>query len=210
MHFAELGAVTIDGYGTLLRLEDPIRALGEALAAHGVERNSPEIEAAFRAEAGYYRPRSYLGRDEPSLARLRLECVGVFLDALGSPLDPADFVGSFIDALVFEPIAGAEAMLQELRGRGLPLAVVANWDCALPGHLDRAGLSRYFETVVTSARAVAAKPDPSIFSLALTELGAVPERAVHVGDEPLDEAGARAAGLRFLPAPLSTAFEGWS
>jgi putative hydrolase of the HAD superfamily len=88
--------------------------------------------------------------------------------------------------------------------------VVANWDCDLPSHLDRLGLAGLFDTVVTSARAGVPKPDPAIFELALRELDVPAERALHVGDEPVDEDGARAAGLAFAPAPLSSAFADWS
>jgi HAD superfamily hydrolase (TIGR01509 family) len=210
MRFAELDAVTVDGYGTLLQLSDPVPAFGLALAVRGVERSSEQIAAAFRDEVAYYRPRAHEGRDAPSLAALRRECAGVFLHALDTPLAAEAFVDDFIAALVFEPIAGTAETLAALRTRGLRLAVVANWDCAMPEHLEAAGLLDCFDTVVTSARAGVAKPDPAIFELALHELGVAAERAVHVGDEPLDEQGARAAGLAFRPAPLATAFEGWT
>ncbi|HST26408.1 MAG TPA: HAD-IA family hydrolase [Gaiellaceae bacterium] len=210
MRFAELEAATVDGYGTLLRLADPVPALQAALACRGVDRSPAEIAAAFRAEVDHYRPRSHEGRDEDSLAALRLDCCGVFLGALGNSVDSDAFVGAFVAALVFEPIEGVAETLRELQARGLHLGVVANWDCALPEHLEAAGLLDRFDTVVTSARAGVAKPDPAIFELALRELGVPPERAVHVGDEPLDEEGARAAGMAFVPAPLATAFEGWT
>ena len=61
------------------------------------------------------------------------------------------------------------------------------------------------DTVVTSAEAGAPKPAPAVFDLALERLGAVATRAVHVGDAAADEEGARAAGLRFEPAPLAEA-----
>jgi putative hydrolase of the HAD superfamily len=210
MRFAELDAVTVDGYGTLLHLTDPVPSLRRALADRGIERTETEIGQAFRAEVGYYRPHALEGRDPASLAALQRDCVGVFLGALGDPLEAEELVDGFLAALVFEPIPGAAEAVAGLRARGLRLGVVANWDCALPEHLARAGLAGWFDTVVTSARAGAAKPDPAIFELALRELGVGPERALHVGDEPLDEEGARAAGLRFAPAPLRTAFEGWS
>jgi HAD superfamily hydrolase (TIGR01509 family) len=210
MRFAELGAVTVDGYGTLLHLTDPVPSLRQALAARGIERSGGEIGAAFRAEVGYYRPHAIEGRDPASLAVLRHDCVAVFLGALGDPLQPQEFVDDFMAALVFEPVPGAAETVTGLRARGLRLGVVANWDCALPEHLAAAGLAGCFDTIVTSARAGAAKPDPAIFELALRELGIRPERALHVGDEQIDEEGARAAGLRFAPAPLRTAFEGWS
>jgi HAD superfamily hydrolase (TIGR01509 family) len=210
MRFAELDAVTVDGYGTLLRLTYAVPSLRDALAKHGVEASPEEIDAAFRAEAAYYRPRGHEGRDPETLAALRLDCVGVFLRELGNPLEAAEFVDAFIDALVFEPLPGAPQILERLREQGLRLAVVANWDCALPGHLERLGLDELVDTIVTSARAGVPKPDPAIFELALRELGVSADRALHVGDEPCDEEGARAAGLRFAPAPLTQAFQGWT
>jgi putative hydrolase of the HAD superfamily len=210
MRFTELEAVTVDGYGTLLQLIDPVPALRRALAARGIEPSDDEVRRAFRAEVGYYRPHALEGRDAASLAVLRRDCVAVFLGALGDPLPAEEFVDDFMASLVFEPVAGAAKTVARLRARGLRLGVVANWDCALPGHLAAAGLASFFDTVVTSARAGAAKPDPAIFELALRELGVRPERALHVGDEPLDEEGARAAGLAFAPTPLAEAFECWS
>lgn len=210
MRFDELDAVSVDGYGTLLRLDNPAPRLRSTLASFGVDHDEESITEAFVTEARHYRPRAVLGRDPESLAALRLECVGVFLDALGERIPSADFVDAFIGALVFEPIEGVVETLDRLRGHGLRLAVVANWDCALSEHLDRADLTRHFDVVVASARAGFAKPDPRIFELALSELGVPASRTLHVGDEPVDEEGARAAGLRFAPAPLATAFEGWT
>jgi putative hydrolase of the HAD superfamily len=210
MRFADLDAVTVDGYGTLLRLTDPVPALRDALAGRGVERSDAGVARAFRAEVAHYRPRAHEGRDAASLAVLRRACVEVFLADLGGPLEPDGFVNAFMGSLVFEPVPGAPQALRDLRQRGLRLAVVANWDYALPQQLELLGLDRLVDTVVTSARAGAAKPDPAIFELALEELGVAPDRALHVGDEPIDEEGALAAGLAFAPAPLSGAFAGWS
>lgn len=210
MRFAELGAVTVDGYGTLLQLVDPVPALSAALAERGVERSPHDVARAFRTEVAYYKPRAHEGRDRDSLAALRRDCVGVFLGDLGAPLEPEGFVDAFIDALVFEPMPGAAEALRTLHDAGLRLGIVANWDCALSEHLERLELNGWFATVVTSARAGVAKPDPAIFELALGELGVDAGRALHVGDEPIDEEGAHAAGMRFAPAPLSNAFSGWT
>src|SRR6185312_11372133 len=84
MRFAELDAVTVDGFGTLVTLRDPTEALTEALARHGAAVATPTVAAAFRAEVQYYRPRALEGRDADSLARLRGECTRVFLDAAGA------------------------------------------------------------------------------------------------------------------------------
>jgi HAD superfamily hydrolase (TIGR01509 family) len=210
MRFAELDAVTVDGYGTLLTLANPVSKLRRALAKRGFERTASEVERAFAAEASYYRPRSHLGHDEVSLFELRRDCVAVFLEAVDANLDPASFVTPYITALEFTALPGAVGTLEKLTGQGLRLAVVSNWDCSLPLHLSRLDLDRLFSTVVTSADVGRPKPDPAPFRLALERLDVQPERALHVGDESEDEEGARAAGMRFAPAPLTAAFESWT
>jgi putative hydrolase of the HAD superfamily len=200
---ADLDAVTIDAFGTLIRLRDPFAALDRALRARGVERTPQQIAAAFAEEGRYYRDRSHEGADEASLALLRRDCAAVFLDALEADVDPEEFARPYVEALEFEPMPGAVRAVSELERLGLRLAVVSNWDVALSGYLEQLGLAPRFDAVVTSAEAGAPKPDPRIFRLALERLGVRPERALHVGDSEADEEGARAAGMAFAPAPLA-------
>jgi HAD superfamily hydrolase (TIGR01549 family) len=62
------------------------------------------------------------------------------------------------------------------------------------------------DTIVTSAEAGAPKPAPAVFELALARLGVdAAAHVVHIGDAVADEEGAKAAGLRFEPAPLADA-----
>lgn len=200
---AAIDAVTLDAFGTLLGLVDPVPALDAALRARGVERGPDQIRAAFEAEGRFYVPRSHQGRDEASLARLRDECATVFLGELGA--DGGGFGAAYAAALRFEPLPGVPEALARLRSLGLALAIVANWDCSLPEHLAGAGIA--VDAVVTSAEAGAPKPDPAIFRFALDRVGVPPDRALHIGDSPADEEGARAAGLAFLPAPLADAVQ---
>jgi HAD superfamily hydrolase (TIGR01509 family) len=51
----------------------------------------------------------------------------------------------------------------------------------------------------------AAKPEPAGLLRALGELGVEATRALHVGDDAVDELAARAAGMSFAPAPLPDA-----
>jgi HAD superfamily hydrolase (TIGR01509 family) len=205
MRFADLEAVTVDGFGTLIELESPVQRLVEALAIRGVQRPPGEVARAFASEVAHYRPRAHLARNRAGLARLRRDCVQVFLDALDAPLEPDEFVEPFLDALVFRPVGSAVKALGILRDHELKLAVVSNWDCSLPERLAALGLAQRFDAIVSSAQAGAPKPEPRAFELALERLGASPERALHVGDEDIDERGAAAAGLHFAPAPLATA-----
>jgi putative hydrolase of the HAD superfamily len=210
MRFADLDAVTVDGFGTLVRLTDPVPRLAQALKGQGAEIAADIVREAFAAEVAYYRPNAVSGRDPESLSALRLQCTRVFLEAAGAALKASSFVDSFMSSLVFEPMPVAVETLSGLRARGLELAVVSNWDIGLTQHLERIGLSGLFSSIVTSAEAGAAKPDPAIFRLVLERLRVEPGRALHVGDEPEDGAGARAAGMGFAHAPLEAAFEGWS
>ncbi len=194
---SDLDAVTIDAYGTLVTLVDPVPSLRAALAARGVQRPADEVRAAFRAEAEYYSARTH----EKPLDDLRRRCVAVFLDAAGAELDVGAFTPAFLDALVFEALPGTHEAVARLRAHGLALAVVSNWEETLPERLD--GLGFDVDAIVSSAEAGRAKPDPAVFELALSRLGVRAERALHVGDSPADEEGARAAGMRFAPAPLA-------
>jgi len=196
--------VTVDAFGTLVELIDPYDGLGDALAARGVARDRDAVAAAFAAEAAYYIPRSHEGSDAVSLARLRRECVAVFLAKLGAELDPGEFAPTYVEALEFRPMAGAKAALGRLRSAGISLACVANWDISLEEHLAALGLSSHLATVVTSAEAGAPKPGPAPFRLALDRIGVEPSRALHVGDSEADSEGASAAGLAFEPSPLAT------
>ena len=201
---AAVDAVTVDAFGTLVRLEDPVPRLREALQARGVTRDLEAVAGAFRAEAAYYRPRSLRGNSHDSLTTLRLECVAVFLGHLGVDLPSVDFVTSFVDSIAFSLTDGAREALERLRASGLTLACVANWDISLHEHLARLEVSDRFAVVLTSADAGVEKPDPAIFELALARLGVQADRAVHIGDEAADRDGATAAGLTFEPVPLAT------
>ncbi len=199
--------VTIDAFGTLVELADPVPALRELLRSRGVERSHEAGARAFAAEVAYYRAHAVEGRDDESLAALRRDCAAVFLDAAQADLPPEEFAPHFTAALEFRLLDGAADALEQLSGRKLALGVVSNWDSELPVILERLGISGYFRAVVTSAGAGSSKPAPHIFELALERLGVPAERAVHVGDDPADEVGARAAGMRFVPAPLENLFE---
>ncbi len=201
MNAAELDAVTLDAYGTLVALADPIPALSDALAEHGAARSRDVVATGFREEVLYYRAHTSQGYDEQGLARLREDCARVFLDSVGADLDAAEFAPVYAGAMHFEVLDGVPASLERLQALGLDLAVVANWDLSLTKLLAEVGLHEYFSVIVHAA----AKPAPDGFMRALEELRVEPARVVHIGDDEVDEAAARAAGVGFLPAPVSTA-----
>lgn len=201
MKAADLDAVVVDAYGTLVTLADPVPALVGVLAEHGEDRSPDEVRAGVEAEIAYYVPRACDGRDEASLSRLQRDCTRVFLDAIGAALDPEGFAPAYVGALRFEPLPGVEASLEGLRARGLELAVVGNWDLTLRGRLEEVGLAHFFACVVHSAD----KPAPDGLQRALEQLSVEPGRSLYVGDTDSDRTAAAAAGMPFSRAPLAAA-----
>jgi putative hydrolase of the HAD superfamily len=201
---ARLDAVTVDAMGTLVDLDEPVERLGRALRKRNVVRSRDEVGTAFQTEIEYYLAHKLSARDEESLADLRRECARVFLEAARADLEPAQFAPAFVGAMVFRPLDGAVTALERLRSTGLVLACVSDWDIGLPEQLAAVGVDHLFTVVLTSAEAGSPKPEPRLFTDALSRLGVAAERAVHVGDGEADRKGAEAAGIAFEPAPLAT------
>ncbi len=201
---AGVDAVTIDAFGTLVELDNPVGRLQGALAERGLEREEKSVAAAFAAEVDYYLVHKGEGRDDATLLDLRRRCSGVFLQGVAPELDAEKFAPAFVDALVFRPLDGVLEALRRLRRAGLELACVTNWDVGVAEQLERAGLASYLSAVVSSAEAGAEKPDPRVFEETVKRLGVGPERTIHIGDDEADQAGALAAGLGFEPPPLAT------
>jgi HAD superfamily hydrolase (TIGR01509 family) len=204
-----LEAVVFDAGGTLLRLDfewmsDTLAALGHAVPAAALRRG--EIEGRRRYDAS----RAGGPAEAPAYAPLGLHgdiaayFTGTF-DAAGVPhgLWPAMLerlqARHVATGLWIRPIEHARATLDALMGTPLRLACVSNSDGRAEQHLADCGVRAGLEFVVDSARVAVEKPDPRIFRIALERLGVAPERALYVGDlRSVDEAGARAAGMRFV------------
>jgi putative hydrolase of the HAD superfamily len=183
--------VLLDALGTLVELEPPWPHLAVELGTGPDER----VERAMRAEMRYYRDHSHEGRDSASLADLRRRCADVVSRELGHEVRPEQLMA----AIRFRAFPDAPPALRELRDLGLRLACVSNWDCSLPDVLERCGVGRFLDGIVTSAGVGARKPDPAIFAAALKLAGCEPAEALHVGDtESEDLEGARAAGIPAL------------
>jgi putative hydrolase of the HAD superfamily len=196
--------VMLDAFGTLVELDDPAGRLQAALAERGVDRERSLVASAFTEEVAYYVEHKLSGRDEKSLTRLRQECAAVFLRAAGADLEAEEFAHPFVEALVLRPLDGVVPELERLRGAGLVLVCVSDWDVSLASQLERVGLHRLLTAIVSSAEVGVEKPDPTVFQVALDRVGVPAERALHVGDSEDDRAGAVAAGLAFEPAPVAT------
>ncbi len=200
-----LRAVTLDAGGTLFAVAEPVgRTYARIAAAHGIRVDADELELAFEGAFATAAPLAFPGASPTRLAdHERAWWYAVVRQAFGPAAVHAAFdtccaelfthYGSALAWRVFPDVPGA---LAALRGRGLGLAVVSNFDGRLSGILAGLELTALIDVVVYSTRVGAAKPDPAIFRHALARLGVAPAEALHAGDGVVaDVEGARAAGL---------------
>lgn len=91
----------------------------------------------------------------------------------------------------------AEPTLRRLKKADYSLGLVSNAPADTDRVVDALGLSKYLDSVVISGAVGYSKPNPEIFRIALKEVKARPEEAVHVGDlYEADVVGAANAGIR--------------
>jgi REG-2-like HAD superfamily hydrolase len=122
-----------------------------------------------------------------------------YLELEPSPFAAAELFDRFAHADAWEVYPDVPDTLDELRRRGLALAVISNWDERLPGLLEEMDLIRRFDAVIYSAECGVEKPHPTIFNACLSRLGVSAEQALHVGDSEVEDIeGARAVGLKAL------------
>jgi HAD superfamily hydrolase (TIGR01549 family) len=121
-------------------------------------------------------------------------------------LDDEARLAVLLEAIEFSPYPEVPEALRALRGAGLRLVVVSNWDVSLHQALRATGVDRLVDGALSSAEAGAAKPARAIFDRAVALAGTEPRETVHVGDSvAADVQGALAAGSARCssPAPAS-------
>jgi putative hydrolase of the HAD superfamily len=170
------------------------------LTRFGISVSRRDAERAMAAEIAYYRSHFDQGMDKATLAALRRSCAQAMGAALPidarTGMDADALVSVLLQSLEFSVFDDVRQALDALRGRGLRLVVVSNWDVSLVEVLERVGLATRLDGIVTSAQVGARKPAAAIFQRALRVASIAPERAVHVGDSLLEDVeGARAAGI---------------
>jgi putative hydrolase of the HAD superfamily len=199
-----LRAVFFDAGGTLIHPDPPVeeiyaREFSSTTAARfssaDLSRALTQTWSEVHAES---RDDRYGGvRGEAEFWRAFLNRVRGLLDGgVVSPEIFARLAAHFRDPAswaVFEDVRGTLAALES---RGMPMAVVSNWDSSLPALLEKLGLARYFRVVSVSAIEGTGKPSPEIFRRTCDRLEISAVEVLHVGDSLAEDYdGARAAGL---------------
>ncbi len=98
--------------------------------------------------------------------------------------------------------AGAHALLQDLSGLGVPMAVATSTRGERARlKLASTALDRYFSHVVTSSDVAHAKPAPDLYLLAAERLGIAPRDCIALEDSEYGVRAASAAGIRVIQVP---------
>ena len=200
-------AVLFDAGDTLFRVRGSVGEVYATVAMrHGVDMAAADIEPRFRAAFRHMPPLGFPGAAEADLPQLEYQWWHAVVRATFEGVRFADFEAFFQDlyaqfacADVWEVFPDVRPALAALRDRGLPLAIVSNFDGRLATICRALGLAAAFDAIVMSGRAGCAKPDPRIFRVALERLGVDGSAALHVGDSAREDVdGARAAGIAAL------------
>lgn len=201
-------AVFFDAGQTLLEADPPVEEVyREAFATHGVEANLEAVHRAVHAtwrevDARRDRGEERWGASDGEVGFWRRFVEEVFGRSGGKGLpEPLldGLVAHFREERHWKVYPETREVLSTLRGAGLTLLVVSNWDSTLPRLLERLELLPFFDGVVVSAVFGASKPSRAIFDEAVRRAGVPHAEALHVGDSLTDDYhGARAAGLHAL------------
>jgi len=163
--------------------------IGAAVPALTPDRIAAAIAAgdAFLREAGgtpslddYHRA---------LLDRLGVRATPDLLAELTRPVDPRRILETFPEVL---------PTLEQLRRRGVRMAVVSDAWPELPALHDALGMGGYFEAYAISAELGCRKPDPRMYRHASDALGLPPRDCLFVDDDPALVAAATALGYRGL------------
>lgn len=201
-------AVFFDAGQTLLEADPPVEEVyRDAFVTHGVEANLEAVHRAVHATWGEVAARRERGEErwgglegEAGFWRRFVEEVFGRTGGKGLP-EPLlrGLVEHFREDKHWKVYPETRAVLSALRGAGMALLVVSNWDSTLPRLLERLELAPFFDGVVVSAVFGASKPSRAIFDEAVRRAGVPHAEVLHVGDSLVDDYhGARAAGLHAL------------
>lgn len=198
-------AIFFDAAGTLFTVNGSVGEIYARLAReHGKDVSVSDLEAGFRRCFADAPPMAFPGASPEQILSLEKQWWCDIVHDVFAPLGPFPRFTDYFDAL-FAYFARTEAWqlypetlvtLTALADRGFQLGVISNFDSRLFGLLDGFTIAHFFDPIVISTHAGAAKPEGAIFTQALAHHGFRPEGTLHVGDSfHADIVGARTAGM---------------
>jgi REG-2-like HAD superfamily hydrolase len=208
--FNGIRAVTFDVGGTLIEAWPSVGSVyAEVAAKHDVKVEAEALDRQFTQAWAAKKDFRYSVADWSKLVEQTF--AGLTATPPGAKLFRALY-GHFATTAPWRIFDDVAPCLRELKGRGLKLGIISNWDHRLQPLLRELQLDHYFDSIVISGEAGPYKPDPGIFRAAAAQLDTPPGAILHIGDSSSEDvAGARASGMQALlltrgkgPAPLSS------
>ncbi len=204
---SQFQAVLFDAGDTLIRLSGSGETLlHRAAAGLGAEPLDPQrVAAVWRRVLDRSSTADELakGRDL-STARHREVWTALYRDAGCEELVAGlsdELYGLTVSADSWEAFPDTVPTLSALRERGLRIGVVSDTGFDLRPAMSQLGITPLLDTVVMSYQQGVCKPATSVFLTACDRLGVSPDRTLMVGDNPLTDSGAVAAGMCVLLLP---------
>ena len=207
--------VLIDCGGTLLEEASHELRAGDTWLLANAARNPSKISldrilerrAHIEKEVVVRRDQCQLETPWPVITRLIYDHFDIQFDSDWATLE----LEFWKVAMTTHAMPGAEKALAELQRQGIPVGVLSNSiyrPAVLLYELEKQGLSRSLQFVMSSAEHGVRKPDPILFELAAVKLGRQAADIWFVGDKlEIDVKGAEAAGMApiwFHPPALTT------
>jgi putative hydrolase of the HAD superfamily len=205
MSLHQVKTIFFDAAGTLFTVNGSVGDIYARIARdYGKEVAVSDLELGFRRCFAAAPPMAFPGAAPEQIPTLEKQWWRTLVREAFAPLGPFPAFDAYFDAL-FNFFARAEAWrlypetlstLDTLQAQGFTLGVISNFDSRLFDILDGFDIARFFDPIIISTRAGAAKPEQGIFIHALTRAGVKAREALHVGDSyEADIVGARMAGL---------------
>jgi HAD superfamily hydrolase (TIGR01509 family) len=180
------------------RLVELARAAGTVVSDHDAQALWDQVQLASRTPQAMAKGRD-LSREAHDREWLALYAA---FDQLGSGIGAAMYEhemgpGGWV------PFSDTRATLEALRAAGVKVGVVSNagWDVRI--QFVAAGIHELVDAYALSYEIGVIKPDPELFLRPCKDLGVEPGRALMVGDTPIPDGGALAAGIATYLLPLA-------
>ena len=201
-------ALAFDVYGTLV---DPL-AMGERLRPVVGDELAEPMAKLWREKQLEYTFRRGLMRSYENFDVCTRQALDYAAQALGAELSEGDRERLIEEYVSLSPFADVAAGLETMKEAGHALVAFSNGvEATLRALLERAGLLRALDGVVSVDDLATFKPDPEVYRYLCRRLGRSPSETWLISSNPFDIIGAKSAGLNaaWVRRNPGTPFDPW-
>ncbi len=194
-----LRAVVFDAYGTLLDVTAAARRAGAEPGGARLAAVWPQLADDWRRKQLEYTWLRAAAEDHADFARVTADALDWALEAAGLGDDP-DLRARLLDLYRdLDPYPEVAAVLRDLRGRGLRLAILSNGTPDMLACATKAaGIADAFDAVLSVEDAGVFKPSPRVYDLVEQRLGVARDAVLFVSANGWDAGCAAGYGFATL------------